>query len=145
MIIGELHMTPLKIYNYNHMKYYINKTVNADLETATKTVVEELQKEGFGIVTQFDVNKALKEKLDVDFRQYRILGACNPAFALRSINAEDKIGAILPCNVMLQEVDNGIEVAIINPKSMVSEIDNDEMKSIADEISDKLQRVVSNL
>lgn len=127
------------------MKYYINKTVNTDLETATTKVVEELQKEGFGIVTQFDVNKALKEKLNVDFRQYRILGACNPAFALRSINAEDKIGTILPCNVMLQEVNNGIEVAIINPKSMVSEIDNDEMKSIADEISDKLQRVVSNL
>ncbi|MCF6356505.1 MAG: DUF302 domain-containing protein [Draconibacterium sp.] len=127
------------------MKYYINKTVNADLETATTKVVEELQKEGFGIVTQFDVNKALKEKLDVDFRQYRILGACNPAFALRSINAEDKIGTILPCNVMLQEVNDGIEVAIINPKSMVSEIDNDEMKSIANEISDKLQRVIANL
>ncbi len=130
---------------YYYMKYYINKTVNADLETATTKVVEELQKEGFGIVTQFDVNKALKEKLDVDFRQYRILGACNPAFALRSINAEDKIGTILPCNVMLQEVNDGIEVAIINPKSMVSEIDNDEMKSIANEISDKLQRVIANL
>ncbi len=127
------------------MKYYINKTINADLETATEIIKEELQKEGFGIVTQFDVNKALKEKLDVDFRQYRILGACNPAFALRSINAEDKIGTILPCNVMLQEFDNGIEIAIINPKSMVSDIDNAEMKVISEEIYDKMQRVISNL
>ena len=127
------------------MKYYINKTVNADLETATIKVKEELQKEGFGIVTQFDVNKALKEKLDIDFRQYRILGACNPAFALRSINAEDKIGTILPCNVMLQETDNGTEIAIINPKSMVAEIDNKEMKTIAIEIYDKMQRVISRL
>jgi len=127
------------------MKYYINKTVNADLETATIKVKEELQKEGFGIVTQFDVNKALKEKLDVDFRQYRILGACNPAFALRSINAEDKIGTILPCNVMLQETDNGTEIAIINPKSMVAEIDNKEMKTIAIEIYDKMKRVISSL
>jgi len=127
------------------MKYYINKTVNADLETATIKVKEELQKEGFGIVTQFDVNKALKEKLDVDFRQYRILGACNPAFALRSINAEDKIGTILPCNVMLQETDNGTEIAIINPKSMVAEIDNKEMKTIAIEIYDKMQRVINHL
>ncbi len=127
------------------MKYYINKTVNTDLETATVNVKEELQKEGFGIVTQFDVNNALKEKLNIDFRQYRILGACNPAFALRSINAEDKIGTILPCNVMLQAVENGTEVAIINPAVMVSDIDNDEMKTIAGEIHIKLQRVISQL
>ncbi len=127
------------------MKYYINKTINADLETATELVKEELQKEGFGIVTQFDVNKALKEKLDVDFRQYRILGACNPAFALRSINTEDKIGTILPCNVMLQEIDNGVEIAIINPKQMVVDIDNAEMKAIAHEIFDKMQNVISNI
>ena len=127
------------------MKYYINKTVNADLETATIKVSEQLQKEGFGIVTQFDVNKALKEKLDVDFRQYRILGACNPAFALRSINAEDKIGTILPCNVMLQKVEDGIEIAIINPKSMVSDIDNSEMKAVGEEIFEKMNRVISNI
>ncbi len=127
------------------MKYYINKKVNTDLETATELIKEELQKEGFGIVTQFDVNKALKEKLDVDYRQYRILGACNPAFALRSINTEDKIGTILPCNVMLQELDNEIEIAIINPKQMVSDIENNEMKAIANEIYEKLQRVISNI
>ena len=127
------------------MKYYINKTINADLETATTKITEELQKEGFGIVTQFDVNKALKEKLDVDFRQYRILGACNPAFALRSINTEPQIGTILPCNVMLQETASGIEIAIINPKSMVADTNNDEMKAIASEIYDKMQRVIASV
>jgi len=127
------------------MKYYINKTINADLETATEIIKEKLQTEGFGIVTQFDVNNALKEKLDIDFRQYRILGACNPAFALRSINTEDKIGTILPCNVMLQEVEGGIEIAIINPKSMVSGIDNTEMKAIAEEIFERMSRVIAKI
>ena len=127
------------------MKYYINTTVKTDLETATVRVGEELQKEGFGIVTQFDVNKALKEKLNMDFRPYRILGACNPAFAVRSINAEDKIGTILPCNVMLQSVEKGTEIAIINPRSMVKDIDNAEMQAVAEEIFEKLQRVINNL
>ena len=127
------------------MKYYINKTVKENLESTTIKIAEELQKEGFGIVTQFDVNKALKEKLDVDFRAYRIMGACNPAFALKSIQAEDKIGTILPCNVMLQEVKGGTEIAIINPISMVSGIDNDEMKAIAEQINEKMHRVINNL
>jgi len=124
------------------MKYYINKTVKENLESITIKITEELKKEGFGIVTQFDVNKALKEKLDVDFRAYRIMGACNPAFALKSIQTEDKIGTILPCNVMLQEVEGGTEIAIINPISMVSGIDNDEMKSIAEQINEKMHRVI---
>ena len=127
------------------MKYYINKTIKADIETATNKVTEELQKEGFGIVTQFDVNQALKEKLNVDFRPYRIMGACNPAFALKSILAEDKIGTILPCNVMLQELENGVEIAIINPQSMVSDIDNEEMQAIAEQINEKMLRVILNL
>ena len=124
------------------MQYYINKTVTTDLESTTVLITEELQKEGFGIVTQFDVNKALKEKLDVDFRPYRIMGACNPTFALKSIEAEDKIGTILPCNVMLQEVEGGTEIAIINPIAMVSGIDNDAMKSIAEQINEKMHRVI---
>jgi uncharacterized protein (DUF302 family) len=127
------------------MKYYINKTINRDLELATTIVKEELQKEGFGIVTQFDVNRALKEKLDVDFRPYRIMGACNPAFALKSINAEDKIGTILPCNVMLQQTESGTEVAIINPLSMTAGIDNAAMQQIAQEISEKMNRVINRI
>jgi len=127
------------------MKYYINKTVAENLENTTIKITEELQKEGFGIVTQFDVNKALKEKLNVDFRPYRIMGACNPAFALKSIQVEDKIGTILPCNVMLQEVAGGTEIAIINPISMVSGIDNEEMKSIAEQINEKMNRVIESM
>ncbi len=127
------------------MKYYINKTINRDLELATTIVKEELQKEGFGIVTQFDVNRAMKEKLDVDFRPYRIMGACNPAFALKSINAEDKIGTILPCNVMLQQTESGTEVAIINPLSMTAGIDNAAMQQIAQEISEKMNRVINRI
>jgi len=127
------------------MKYYINKAINADLETATEIVKEELQKEGFGIVTQFDVNKALKEKLNVDFRQYRIMGACNPGFALKSIEVEDKIGTILPCNVMLQELEQGTEIAIIDPIAMISDIDNKAMQVIAEQIKEKMQRVIDRL
>lgn len=96
-------------------------------------------------MTQFDVNETLKEKLNIDFRPYRILGACNPPFALGSINAEDKIGTILPCNVMFLTFDHETEVAIINPVFMVSEIDNGEIKEIAEEISERLQRVIDNI
>jgi uncharacterized protein (DUF302 family) len=127
------------------MKYYLNKTIKADIETATIRVTVELQKEGFGIVTQFDVNQALKEKLNVDFRPYRIMGACNPAFALQSIQAEDKIGTILPCNLMLQTMKDGVEIAIINPKVMVSDIDNTRMKAITEQIYEKMQRVIANI
>ncbi len=127
------------------MEYYVNKTIVADIEKATEIIKSELQKEGFGIVTQFDVNKALKEKMDVDFRPYRILGACNPPFALKSINAEDKIGTLLPCNVMLQEFDGKTEIAVINPVTMMQSVKNEEMLKIAKEIAEKLNRALSKV
>jgi len=127
------------------MEYYVNKTIVADIEKATDRIKTELKKEGFGIVTQFDVNKALKEKMDVDFRPYRILGACNPPFALKSINAEDKIGTLLPCNVMLQEFDGKTEIAIINPVAMMQSVENDEMLKIAKEIAIKLNKALSEV
>ncbi|MCF6364823.1 MAG: DUF302 domain-containing protein [Bacteroidales bacterium] len=127
------------------MEYYNNKFVDTDIETATELIKTELQKEGFGIVTQFDVNKALKEKMDLDFRPYRILGACNPPFALKSINAEDKIGTLLPCNVMLQEENGKTEIAIINPVAMIQSIENKEMKEIAKEIAEKLNSALKNV
>ncbi len=127
------------------MEYYNNKTVNTDIEKATELIKAELQKEGFGIVTQFDVNKALKEKLDIDFRPYRILGACNPPFALKSINSEDKIGTLLPCNVMLQEENGKTEIAIINPVAMMQSVDNEEMLKIAKEIAEKLNKALSKV
>ena len=127
------------------MEYYNNKVVKTDIEKATELIKIELLKEGFGIVTQFDVNKALKEKMDVDFRPYRILGACNPPFALKSINVEDKIGTFLPCNVMLQEFDGKTEIAIINPVAMMQSVENEEMKEIAKEIAEKLNRALSKI
>jgi len=127
------------------MKYYINKIIDADIDTATNKITKELQAEGFGIVTQFDVDKALKEKMDIDFRPYRILGACNPPFALKSINAEDKIGTLLPCNVMLQVIDNKTEIAIINPIVMVQSLGNDEMTEIASKIAEKLKTALLNV
>ncbi len=127
------------------MKYYINTTVNLDMDKATEKVAEELKKEGFGIVTQFDVNKALKEKLDMDFRPYRILGACNPAFAVKSIGFEDKIGTILPCNVMIQQKKDSVEIAAVNPLSMMSEVESEGMKQLAGEIFNKLTRVIESL
>lgn len=127
------------------MNYYINKTVSLGMEAATEIATAELKKEGFGVVTQFDVDKALKEKLNVKFRPYRILGVCNPPFALKSINAEDKIGTIIPCNVMLQTRDQNTEIAMVNPVAMVQEIDNEAMKEIAEEILERLQRVLDNI
>ena len=127
------------------MEYYKNKTINADIETATEIIKTELQKEGLGIVTQFDVHKEIKEKMDLDFRPYRILGACNPPFALKSINAEDKIGTFLPCNVMLQEENGKTEIAIINPVAMMQSVENEEMKAIAKEIAIKLNSAFSKV
>ncbi len=115
------------------------------MEETTERATAELKKEGFGVVTQFDVDKALKEKLNVKFRPYRILGVCNPPFALKSIHAEDKIGTIIPCNVMLQTRDQNTEIAMVNPVAMVQEIDNEAMKEIAEEILERLQRVLDNI
>ena len=128
------------------MSYYFNKTLSADFETVKKQVVAELEKEGFGILTEIDVQATFKKKLDVDFRKYQILGACNPAFAHKALKTEDKVGTMLPCNVILQELENGkIEVAAVNATASMKAIDNVELKSIASEISGRLQRVIAAL
>ncbi|MGV8964446.1 MAG: DUF302 domain-containing protein [Candidatus Saccharimonadaceae bacterium] len=128
------------------MTYYFNKTVSADFESVKKKVVAELEKEGFGILTEIDVQATLKKKLDVDFRKYHILGACNAPFAHKALKAEDKVGTMLPCNVILQELDNGqVEVAAVNPIASMQAIENNELASIASEISEKLQKVISAL
>ena len=128
------------------MTYYFNKTVSADFESIKKKVVEELEKEGFGILSEIDVQATLKKKLDVDFRKYHILGACNAPFAHKALKAEDKVGTMLPCNVILQDLENGqVEVAAVNPTASMQAIDNKELASIASEISEKLQKVISAL
>lgn len=128
------------------MTYYFNKTISSDFDSVMKKVISELEKEGFGILTEIDVQATLKKKLDVDFKKYHILGACNATFAHKALKAENKVGTMLPCNVILQELENGqIEVAAVNPIASMQAIENKELESITSEIKEKLQRVISAL
>ncbi|MFA5244632.1 MAG: DUF302 domain-containing protein [Pedobacter sp.] len=128
------------------MNYYFSKTVNTDFDTAITRVTEELKKEGFGILTEIDVKETFKKKLDVDFRKYRILGACNPNFAFEAIKAEDKIGTMLPCNVIVQEHEDGkIEVTAVDPVASMMAVKNDALGSVAGSVREKLSRVIHNL
>ncbi|GBF20576.1 hypothetical protein C21_02749 [Arenibacter sp. NBRC 103722] len=128
------------------MKYYFNKTINEDFEKVIDKVTEELKKEGFGILTEIDVKETLKKKLDVDFKKYRILGTCNPPYAHQALEAEDKIGTMLPCNVIVQEISKGVvEVAAVNPMASMQAVDNKQLMEIADEITAKLENVIEKL
>ena len=128
------------------MKYYIEKTTEYGFDEAIEKVTEELKKEGFGVLTEIDVQATLKKKLDVDFKKYQILGACNPPFAHKALQAENKIGAMLPCNVIVQELDNGkTEVAAVDPVASMQAVENDKLGEIAIEIRSKLQTVIENL
>ncbi len=128
------------------MSYYFNKTLNISFDDAITKVTEELKKEGFGILTEIDVKEAMKKKLDKDFRKYRILGACNPPFAYKALQAEDKIGTMLPCNVIVQETDDGnVEVAAIDPVASMQAVGNQALKEIALEVREKLKTVLTNL
>ena len=128
------------------MKYYIEKTTEYGFDKAIKIVTEELKKEGFGVLTEIDVQATLKKKLDVDFKKYQILGACNPPFAHKALLAENKIGAMLPCNVIVQELDNGkTEVAAVDPVASMLAVENDKLGEIASEIRSKLEKVIENL
>lgn len=128
------------------MTYYFTKKINCDFETAISRVTEELKKEGFGVLTEIDVKATLKKKLDVEFRNYRILGACNPPFAHQALLAEPMIGTMLPCNVVVQELGNReIEVTAIDPVASMMAVKNDSLGSIATEVREKLKRVIDLL
>jgi uncharacterized protein (DUF302 family) len=128
------------------MKYYISTKVHGEYEEILERVKTELSKEGFGILSDIDVSSTLQKKLDVDFRKYRILGACNPPFSYKALQAEDKIGTLLPCNVIVQELEPGtIEVAAVDPKASMQVVSNKEVKAVAGEIKDRLQRVIDGL
>ncbi len=128
------------------MSYYFNKTLTGiSFNEAIEKVTEQLKTEGFGILTEIDVKATLKKKLDVDFRNYRILGACNPPFAYKSLEAEDKIGTMLPCNVIVQEKEDGIEVAAVDPVASMTAVKNENLAPIAMEIRAKLQKVIDML
>ena len=128
------------------MKYYFNKTINEDFESAIEKVTGALKAEGFGILTEIDIQAALKKKLDVDFRPYKILGACNPPFAHKALLAEDKIGTMLPCNVIVQDMGNGqTEVAAVNPVASMQAVKNDSLGEVAGVIEAKLKKVIESL
>ena len=128
------------------MKYYFNTTVSGNFEAIIEKVTELLKKEGFGILTQIDIQQTLKNKLDVNFKKYKILGACNPPFAYEALQQEDKIGTMLPCNIIVQELEpNKIEVAAINPMVSMQAVKNEKLGDIAQQVSKKLENVISNL
>ena len=129
------------------MSYYFNKVVKTtNFNTAIEQVTEELKKEGFGVLTEIDVQATLKKKIDVDFKKYRILGACNPTFAHKALQSEDKIGVFLPCNVIVEEHENGdIEVSAVDPIASMGAVKNDSLGPIATEVQAKLKKVISNL
>jgi len=128
------------------MNYYFNKTISGDFHEVVEKVTEELKKEGFGVLTEIDIKTTLKKKLDVDFYNYRILGACNPSFAYKALQAEDKIGAMLPCNVIIQERKPGeIEVSAVDPVASMQAVENEKLAEIASEIRSKLKKVISNV
>jgi len=127
------------------MSYYFSKKLDSSFDDAVVRVTDELKKEGFGILTEIDVQAAMKKKLNKDFRKYRILGACNPPFALKALEAEDKIGTMLPCNVIVQETEGGVEVAAIDPIASMQAIDNPSLGEIASEVQQKLRKVIESL
>lgn len=126
------------------MKYYIAKTVSGDFAAVVDRAIEALKAEGFGVLTDIDVKATMKKKLDLDFREYRILGACNPPLAHQALTADDKIGTMLPCNVIVQDLGGGqIEVAAIDPAVSMAQVGNKALQTIADSVTSKLQRVVA--
>lgn len=128
------------------MSYYFSKTLDMPFEAAIEKTTEALKAKGFGILTEIDVKETLKKKLDVDFRKYRILGACNPPFAHKALLAEDKIGTMLPCNVIVQETSDGkVEVAAIDPIASMQAVKNPALESVAREVQSMLKAIVSGL
>ena len=128
------------------MNYYFNTTLNEDFEKVIDRVTEELKKEGFGILTEINVNETLKKKLDINFRRYHILGACNPPYAHQALETEDKIGTMLPCNVIVQQKDDGtVEVAAVNPLASMQSVENEKLGKVAEDITEKLKNVINKL
>ncbi|MBT8125766.1 MAG: DUF302 domain-containing protein [Gammaproteobacteria bacterium] len=128
------------------MSYYFSATIEGPFDDAIEKVTDELKKEGFGVLTNIDVKATLKKKLDVDYQNYWILGACNPAFAYQALQAEDKIGVMLPCNVIVQDTEDGkVEVSAVDPIASMQAIENTELGDIANQVQAKLKKVINNL
>lgn len=128
------------------MDYYFSKVVTASFEEVVQKTTEALKTEGFGVISDIDIQAKLNEKLGVNFKKYRILGACNPSYAYKALQLEEKIGTMLPCNVtVIEKADGQTEVAAVNPIASMMAIQNPGLKSLALEITEKLQRVIAAL
>jgi len=127
------------------MSYYLARTVDLPFDEAIERVTAALAEQGFGILTEIDVRATLKKKLDVDFRPYRILGACNPPFAHRALQTEDKIGTMLPCNVIVQELDGTVEVAAIDPVASMQAVGNPALADLARDVRERLRLALEAL
>ena len=128
------------------MSYYFSKVVNEDFDKAIEKVTGKLKEEGFGVLTEIDVKATLKKKLDVDFKKYKILGACNPPFAYKALQAEDKIGIMLPCNIVVEENSEGkVEVSAVDPIASMMAVKNESLGSVAEEVRVKLRKVIDQL
>ncbi|HUU28919.1 MAG TPA: DUF302 domain-containing protein [archaeon] len=128
------------------MDYHISKKVSCSFDEAIDRVIEELKKEGFGVLTRIDVKSTIKKKLDLDFRNYVILGACNPKFAHRALSLEDKVGILLPCNVVIQEhEDCSVEVSAVDPVGMMEAVGNPALSELAAEVQVRMKRVIGNV
>ncbi|MBS3944378.1 MAG: DUF302 domain-containing protein [Melioribacter sp.] len=128
------------------MSYHNSKVVNYSFDETLLKVTDELKKVGFGVLTEIDVKETLKKKLDVDFRRYKILGACNPPFAYKALQTEETLGVLLPCNVVVQEKDdNTIQVSFINPMESMKNVGNPALEEIASEVSEKLGKVLQSI
>ncbi len=128
------------------MEYYFSKTLNVSFDEAIKITTEALKSEGFGVISEIRMHEKLKEKLDIDFKKYTILGACNPPFAYKALQAEDKIGTMLPCNVLvIEQAENEIEIAAVNPIASMQAIVNPALGEVAQQVTDKLKKVIADL
>ena len=127
------------------MQYGFSKTVDLPFEQTIERVTEELKQEGFGVLTTIDVKETLKKKIDVDFKKYTILGACNPPIAHKALQTEEELGLLLPCNVIVYEKDDKTKVSIFDPMLMTNIVDNEKMEPLAKEVKEKLQRVLAEI
>lgn len=128
------------------MSYYISKTIEAGFDETIELIEEKLKEVKFGVLTRIDINEKLKEKLDVDFRRYTILGACNPALAHKGLQKEDKLGVLLPCNIIVQQLPGGkVEVAAVNPVVAMETTYNNDLHDLAKEVHDHMVKVLDNL
>jgi uncharacterized protein (DUF302 family) len=127
------------------MSYYFSKTLNISFDQAVAKTIESLKQAGFGILTEIDVQATMKKKIDVDMQRYTILGACNPTFAYQALQMEDKIGTMLPCNVIVQQTEIGVEVAAIDPIASMQAIDNPTLKEISEQVRGKLKVAIDDL